>query len=442
MKKMLLGLALLVALPLIAIVAYNQIDEQLDPKAAAWGEPRAATVPETDNGYYALIALGAPDGSDGMAYARAWVAEARVAAKENRNEHHAAVQRATRAPICEPAKASCLTAARDKGVELTAALATFQEDLARYQTLIAAKHYEEVLDYPLRWNASFPSYNEGLRAQRAWLTQAALAAEAGHLDAALTAIEHDLAFSRIMLGGTRTLLGKMIAVARYWADLAFLADLMQHKSAALAPWLPRLRAMLTAIDPAALRLDAAVETEFGMIKHGMLHLKTYASAAGEPDDSGIAMLFYQSNATVNLAFQQHMAIVEILHQPPASLKSAWSSFAQAQETMTLWDYLYNRTGKILIKIASPAWHRHPLRLHDLDAFNRLVTLRMEALAANVSAEQAAAFVATSPANLHDPYTGKPMVWNAAKHRYQFAPHATEPAQAECNVDADGAFVTL
>ena len=89
MKKTLwwLGIAFvaLVAAPLLVLIAINLPDEDLTPEAAAYAAPRAPSVPEAENGHYALLALNASDGADAMAYARAWVAEARSAARERRN---------------------------------------------------------------------------------------------------------------------------------------------------------------------------------------------------------------------------------------------------------------------------------------------------------------------------------------------------------------------
>jgi hypothetical protein len=442
MKKIYWGLTLLIGLPLLAIVAINAFDEKLDPRAAAWGEPRKTAVPEAENAYYALVAMGAPDGGDGPAYARAWLAEARTAAKEKRNETQPVVKRASRPDVCKPALASCLNAAREKGAELATALDAYKEDLARYRTLIAAGRFEEVLDYPMRINATLPAYNETARAQRAWLTQAALAAEAGNLEDAIATVERDMAFYRVMLGGARTLIGKMSAARGYWTDLAFMADLMQQKSAALEPMMPRVRAMLNTIDPAALRMDSAMEGEFGVMKH------LFRSPEGAPDFTrevgllgsvGIKVL-YKPNATINRAYRSFVAMTDALNQPPAGIAPAWRKAVEPMTELRAWDYIDNPIAKILLSIALPDLHQYALRLHDLDAFNRLVTLRADALAAHVSTGQAAEFAAQSDVKLHDPYTGKPMVWNAAKTRFQFKPLGATAAQFGFNVDKEGAYV--
>jgi len=435
-------LILFVLLPIVAFFAINAFDEKFDPKAAAWGEPRTSTVPDAENGYFVLVAMGTPDGGDGQAYARAWLAEARAAANEKRNEKQAAVTRARRPDMCDPSKTSCLDAARDKRAELTAALDAYKEDLPRYRTLISTGRFEEITDYPLLVSSTLPPYNETARAQRAWLTQAALAAEAGNLEEAIAAVERDMAFYRAMLGGARTLIGKMSAARGYWTDLAFISDLLRQKSAALEPMLPRLRDMLKDIDPAMLRMDAAIETEFGVMKHLFRNPESgedYPGSTGWLGSIGVKTA-YKPNATINHAYKHYSAMAAALNQRPRDIEAAWNKASLAAVEMNMWDYINNPIGKILLGIAVPGFHQYALRLHDLDAFNRLVILRAEAIAARIDSVQAAEFAAKSAARLHDPYTGKPMAWDAAKNRYQFKPLSAKPAQFGFNIDASGAFV--
>ena len=45
------------------LVGMNAFDEPLNAQAAALGEPRAPGVPEAQNGYLAVIGMGAADGA-------------------------------------------------------------------------------------------------------------------------------------------------------------------------------------------------------------------------------------------------------------------------------------------------------------------------------------------------------------------------------------------
>lgn len=419
-------LGLLPALPILlalAVVGINAFDSSLDPKAAATGEPRVTQVADAQNGYLAVIAMGAGDGSDGNAYALAWLAEARLAARENRPEQHVEAKRAQRPDLCDPAQTSCLTVVQDKADSLRARLDAYKEDLVRYEKLIDSRAYEEILDYRFSAESQFPRYAAMGGAQRAWLVRAALSAHEGNIDSALTAIERDIAFQRLMLQRSRTLIGRMIAAANYSRDLAFLADLLQTSLADLKPHAPRLTAMLQPIAPDALNMDVLIETEFGAMKQ---LLKDPGAAnkgqSGWMESLGMRWL-YQPNATVNAAFAQYMQARESLRRTPAALlldqETQKNQDTAGDGAMPWQDYLVNPMGKILVKIGMPSFVSYALRLHDLDAMNRMLGLAAEIIAADVNAEDIEVYVAKSGAPFFDPYTGRPMRWDAAKKQLSF-----------------------
>jgi hypothetical protein len=424
LKVTLMTVLLLIGTSLVALVAINAFDESLTPQAARYGEPRPPAVPDAENGYYALLALAAGDGEDGEAYAKAWVEEARAAARENRMEARPEAKRAKRSDLCDAAQTSCLTVAAGKAAEVAAQLDAYREDLARYERLIAFRRYEEVLDYPLRVVTQFPPYAEVVKAQRAYVLRAALAAAAGDLEGAVAAIERDIAFQRVMLAGARTLLGKMVACAAYWRDLAFVADLLQRRPAVLAPLRARLQDALKAIDPAALRMSPVVEAEFSFTKH-FLKNPTFPEQGGRPhraDEKLLVTLFFKPNASINMEFKRLSALGAAADLPPNEGSSALARLTQEGQEMGLRDYIYNPVGNILTRVAAPTQGAdvyNRLRLHDLDAYNRLLGLRVEMMAVDVPPDAVAGFIEKSDVRFHDPYTGKPMIWDAGSKRLGF-----------------------
>jgi len=425
MKKLIKGIAIaivaLIVLPIAAVLAINAFDESLTPQAASYGEPRAPAVPGTENGYYALLALGAPDGGDGIMYARAWLDESRAAAKDKRLEKRGDEKRAKRPAICDAAQTSCLAAVKDKPDEVREHLEAHREDLARYETLIGFKRYEEVLDYPLRMETGFPQYGSVIGAHRAYVLRAAADAQRGNVEAAVAAIERDIAFQRIMMTGSRTLLGKVVASVDYWRDLAFLSDLMQNRVADVAPHLPRVREMLKSTEFPAAGMSAIVETEFGFRKATLRN-----PIAPQPDGSEAsfvekaAMKFlYKPNATLNHEAEHLKKVADAMELPVNEGSAVLDKVMLDNAEMTFWDYIDNPVGNILRRVAGPDDTRGAfarLRLHDARAYARLVALQAEILAARVEPDRIGAFVAASDPRFYDPYSGKPMAWDAGAKR--------------------------
>jgi hypothetical protein len=423
MRKALIWLgiafAALVAVPLLVLIAINLPDEDLAPEAAAYGVPGAPSVPEAENGHYALLALNASDGEDAMAYARAWVDEARSAAREDRAEKLPATRRAQRPALCDPRKTQCFVFALNNRAEAERQLEAFKEDLARYERLLAYKRYEEVLDYRLRTDSALPPHGALGQGQRAYLLRIAVAVAAGRTEEALAALERELAWQRAFLSGSRLLIGKMVAAENTWRDLMFIAELVQAKPAEMLPFAARLQALLAPLDGAP-ETRAALETEFRFARAAF---DEAASGQGEkgsfPERIVIALLF-KRNATLNRAFRQFASLSgTVFEQPAHRAEAGWEAFSKAWLDRPLWEYVYNPAGKVIIEAGALGWKDYPYRAHDLVALSRLLALRVELLAAGVTAEQVPQAIAASAERLRDPYTLKPMRWDAAKRRIYF-----------------------
>ena len=423
MKKALRWLAVLTALPvlcLLAILLINAFDDKLNEKAAFAGESRTVSVPDAQNGYLAVLAMAAGDGANPAAYAQAWLAEARAAGREQRAEKPQEAKRSKRPMLCDAAQVSCLAEVQDKAAEIKAQLDAYREDLDRYEKLIAFRAYEEVLDYPMRLDARLPSYQYVGAAQRAYLLRAALKLQEDKIDEALTDIERDMAFHRAMLAGTRTLIGKMVAAANLMRDLAFLADFLQTSTSDLKPFAARLESMLQPIAPAVLRLEQALEAEYAMIKPALKNPRASDGIGQGGLLEAIGMrYFYKPNATINAAYANFLKSVERVNLPPAALMQEHQNRVSRQHELKFWDYVDNPVGNILLRVGAPSYTQYALRLHDLDAYNRLLGLGAAIIAGDVPTESVAQFVARSDARFLDPYTGKPMLWDEKRRQLSF-----------------------
>jgi hypothetical protein len=429
----------------LAFVAINLFDESLDPRAAAYGKPRPPKIPDAENGYLALLAMDAPEGADGMAYARAWLDEARAAAHEVRRPRRQAREQAKRPDPCDPIDRPCLAVVRENAGQVKGQLAMFAGDLARYDALLSSRRFEEVLDYPFGPESDLPPYASLARAQRAYLLRVALDFEAGRVDKAVAALERELAWQRLFLTGSRLLISKMVAARNYWRDLMFVRNLLETGSAKLAPQLPRLQKMLRPLDEAVRSLPQVAETEFGSV--GVAYSKI------SPDRDNIGQLFgwyvfgtallYQPNATINHAYRYYSKVADVILAAPAHRVLAESkAFSESLHELPWWRYIYNPVGKILLSVSMPAWDDYPLRVHDLDALNRLVALRVELLAARAKPGDIAGRVGASEQRFHDPYSLKPMAWDEERKRLYFRAKSRRIRDLKHGVEDGRVFVNL
>lgn len=429
----------------LAFIAINLFDEGLAPQAATYGKPRTPKVPDPENGYFALLAMDASDGADGMAYARAWLDEARAAARDGRRSILPARVQAKRPDLCDPRENSCLAVVRENGGQIAQQLELFTEDLARYEALIALKRFEEVLDYPFGPESDLPAYAPMARAQRAYLLRVALDFEAGRVEDGIAALERELAWQRLFLTESRMLVSKMVAIASYWRDLMFVRNLLETKSAELAPFLPRLQVMLGPLDAAVLNLPRVVEVEFGLVLTAYLKISPDRTDIGQLVSwyFGGGALLYQPNATVNHAYRYYSTLGNSVFGARAHrVVSEWKAFSESWHDLPWWRCVYNPIGKILLSVSMPVWDDYALRMHDLDALNCLVALRVELLASGVNPEQMAESIAASDRRFHDPYTLKAMRWDTAKKRLYFEAASRRVKELKSGVEDGLVFVSL
>ncbi len=451
LKWIAITLGVVVVLPLALLIIINLFDEDLDSRAAAYGEPRAATVPAAENAYFALIALNASDGADGMAYARAWHNEVKTAALEKRKEKLPQSKRAKRPALCDPREAACLALAREKPGEMGPLLEAYREDLVRYEALLNYQRHEEILDYVPRPDSAMAPYSLAISAQRAWLLQAAMHVEAGKLEDAVAALEKDAAFQRMLLGSSRTLIGKMVAAANYWRNAQFTSELLQVRATEITPFLPRLRKGLGALDTGMIHLGSTMETEFQMTKSVFRDLRDGLAAQGLIAGGSVSdtlwdivgRLFFKRNASVNRSFRYYSGMGAVLDAPADRVDAELSAFSAANAPSgPQWNWVYNPVGKILVDVAAPSFQEYAWRIHDLDALCRLLALRVDMLAAGVGAEQAQEYIAKSDASLHNPYVRKPLNWDAEKKRVYFAAKSSAIKRLKNGVENGRVYAAL
>ena len=86
-------------------------------------------------------------------------------------------------------------------------------------------------------------------------------------------------------------------------------------------------------------------------------------------------LFYKRNATTNRAYEKFMAAATPTSMSAQLLVQDRKAVEQSKQHRNLWNYVNNPIGnRGGIDAVTPDFRDFALRLHDLDAFNRLLGL--------------------------------------------------------------------
>lgn len=439
--------AVAVAIPL-AIIAVNAFDEELSAEAKALTAPPQALPAGDDSAYVLFLGLDAPAGEDQrgwglkvLASLRAQDASAAGSEKAPPVLKSAPLVEGKVARWCNPAAHSCMAAVPADSIAL---LKEHALALERYRTMQAQPSYVE-LYVPDRLESAYPSYAPLIGGQAVSLLAMAVAANAGNIRAALDGLEREMAFHRRMADGSRTLLGKMVANSLLARDLLFLSDLMHEKRDALGPHLDRIAILLRPLSAAERSLATAYRADSASFARYMLTIDRERIARDAGSSAwwrNFAAVGYQRNATANLVAEQLQEILAVDEAPASRYEQAAATYrarlSQAEQASGLKTFV-NPTGRILVNVAAPDRSDYTGRMHDLHALFALVGLQRALYAEGRLTPEAVVDALADPAYVAygNPYTGKPMAYDAQSGTLSFAPASGAAWAAELRKRRNG-----
>lgn len=404
------ALSVLYLLIFIGLALY---DDNLQPEVADFLKVPAASVPDTENVYFDQLGFTAPPGVDIHDFGVAKYRKAMDEASKNR----------TRNIQANPPKDADSGQISFKGKELpkdnfyrfvtgqSAALDQFARDnaelLTRYNSLRRYKHIEEPGGNGLYQDVPIPSLLPIRSTQSLALLLAVRSAQRGQPDEALSEIADDMAYWRRMLRQSHTLIGKMVALACIQKDYQVLSELIAHHDLS-----GRQRDRLRALLPPWKADDA----NFGEASRYEALYVIESLFASLPKQGVLDRLLIKKNITRNTIARFNMENMRISKLPAEEFYHTLTSQKKdrKEEARLHPDFLYNPVGAIINAIAVPQSATYISRFHDLEAKRRMVLIHLMAREQGVGHDGMAKFLDESGKEYSNPYTGRPMQWNAAK----------------------------
>jgi len=342
--------------------------------------------------------------------------------------------------FCDPGRQACLDAYREasKLADLEKQVALY---LKRYARLIAYPGYE---DRPLfTFNDLFPVYGEVTFASRLAVAGAARMIAAGQHREGAERIASDLRFWRRAQAGSNHLLGKMLAANRISADLKLLNELIARYPVFAAQQATQLVEMTRPFSPSEIEYRTVLRHEQAAAMR-QLHalgqapwntreeMRDFAKLIGSLKVDNLATVApagYLPNATLNLLFELNTTQAPVWSAAPGVLPQVEQEvrtrlMAVMQQRTGGLAMLYNPTGKAILNATYPEFENYHFRLHDLDGYLRATALHARIRATGSKGSAIPTLIAQAGAAYYDPYTGKPMVWNAEKHSLSVMQHDT------------------
>jgi hypothetical protein len=411
MKRLLLVLLALAALPVAFVLVINLRDEPLAPEAADFMNPPASRLPKAQNAFFYVVGFEAAPAEDPHKAGVAWI-DALHAAQETRSSSSdpAWPEQPRGLPkietYCIPEKSSCIRWLKES-TEGRPALTDNAAIVARYRRVLAYPGYAEATDARL-YTYPVPRYTAFANAQRLFLLDVAQRLERGETDEALGALRDELAFDRRMLAGSRTLLHKMAAAAQLRRTAVFAADALATYRQQIGPRAATLAEPLKPLTAEERALTPALRSEFVLAAAALERLRT---------EKSLVRPLYQHRATVNLLYRVAQAWSDVDNAPAPGLGAAFIRAKEAEPEFSARRAIYNPVGKVLFNNNRPQLTEYFERVHDTDALVRLVGAQAEIVAQDVKDEDVAAFTKRTV----NPHTGKPFAWDATTKQLSFEP---------------------
>lgn len=424
-------------------------DEAPDPAAQRLLAPGKA-IPPADNLYFAIMGFSASASLDphqvGVktleAFA-AWSAQAKPG-QTNRTQFdimpfmgESPFKRpnAFKSP-CRAEAASCLAEIDSLATELDSELERSKPWLARYRALRAYPAFSETMQ--LAADVPIPPWSPILHASD--LTDVRIArdmAAAGTRGAALAELAAEIDFYQRLGLNAELLITRMIAAAAMARKLRLASELMtRHPDivkthaeavAGIARPLPPEWTHLRRVADGEFRFMAAVYQNVGR------DLSRQLTMGMDNPPTGLRWLeslhglnAYRPQATLNDLARQMRRIGEFYSRPARDMVDGLPNLRREDDAFNLWSprtLAFNPVGKTLVYIGQVSWEDYAYRVHDTAGQARLVALQRIAIDAGLKADASADQInrlLIHDNRLFDPYTEKPMQWDAASGELRFS----------------------
>jgi hypothetical protein len=411
---------------LLALVAINAFDQELTPEARAFFTRQPVAFSQ-DSGWALMAGFHAPPGDEPRAYGAA-IHRASLQRKPGKSMRRSAPPlefRGAEELVCIPQDEDCVRKFAQRPESVKDLAADNAVLLARYGELLRSRGLTDVFEVFDYYEAILPHFNTVLRTQQVGLSLAGIDVAAGRSGQAIAWLEADAAFQRLWLVEAGSILTKMLAVRTLSRDF-LLAGQVARSGQKLTPsqWdaLERITAPLTegerGVAP-VLRIEA---TMFAGLLDQMIADSRTTSRIIESNRLGstIAGATLRRNATLNFAHPPFAAWTRLDAVPSKDLARVIERVEEEERAHVEpdWTWIYNLTGKGLVREQKPRLAEYVYRVRDLDALASVTRCAIELRRKGVAREAAAAHVAASPVCV-DPYEGKPLGWDVERGEVSF-----------------------
>jgi hypothetical protein len=411
-------------------------DEELTAQTIALSQPPIINIQENENAYFAYMGLAAEKEKNSFEAGKTWVARHESLLHANPPASLKQLQTLAEQPflkfeadsrqlpraICRVQTESCVK---------KFGLAADQIKIIETTNSALIERYEALLLYPSFADLSTPSnYLTPAFAVSQSLTElagakASIALASNDINGAFNILEANIQFWHKNLRGSNTLLARMVATANLRTLYAFLNDFLDFNPALAKSYYDRTQKILanfTSVDTDFTNTLRG-EYRFGenlMNRTGVEAKELLTEAPSMVEKLALFLTqtpLYRPNATLNrhaAIFSRYLTLAklpayQLIEKKPVMLESLENDFGSGKHLIR--DLSYNPLGNAMNSMGLMAFWEHPIVAHDLDAYVRLLKLKLEIRHHGIAPADVPRFIAAYNATLFNPFTNQPMSWD-------------------------------
>ena len=337
-------------------------------------------------------------------------------------------------PLCDTEKDKCLQVYQAKQAELKAELAERKIYLARYRKIREYEDFGAAMSL-LNHQTPIPSWASILRTSH--LVDGDIAVRMADKDTQKAALE-DLAAEvnswRRLLQSNDWLITQMISVAALHRKYRLASEIMNMYPEVVTTYPAILEKITAPLLPEVTNVVSSMraEAQFGagtfrdMKQSGkFLSDSFFEGMPGPPLLAAFYLGGLRTNASTNLAYASFKEVLELFAKSPKAILEGEQAMLDRQAKLldfSVGAVFYNPVGRILQAYGRPSMTPYAFRIADLIGLSRLVGTQRRVIAEKVPLENVGKALANIGPGLMDPYTEKPMRWDAATKRISFELH--------------------
>lgn len=416
-------------------------DEELNPDARKFTDT-AAVPPAAKNAYFMIWGFVASPELDPHVVGQQIVAtHDRILAAEKDlsrfkvdafyGEHKLTMPKDSKR-FCDAEKENCLAVYQAKRAEMLTQAEEKKIYLARYRKIREYEDFSGAMSQTT-FQTPIPAWNPILRMSD--LVDGDIAERMktkSTQKAALEELAAEVTSWRRLLQGNDWMITQMVSVATLGRKYRLASEIMDAYPEVVTAH-PALMTKITApLSPAATNVTSSMGAEArftigtfaGMgTNQRFLADSFFEGLPGLPLRAAFAAGGFRPNASTNHGYLIFKEAIDLFAKSPKQVLDGRAALVERQEKLsriTLGAIFYNPVGRITNAIGMPDFTQYAFRITDIIGFSRLLELKRRVIESNIALDKVPAVLANAGPELMDPYTEKPMQWDAATKRISFA----------------------